>query len=252
LSEMARQTEASRSVTRSSRSPASRKQVWRLPFAHVDALKITITYSGTISVKDTSFIVRHFVGKEKTTSRDLVSYYTGACIAKTANFITNAEVLGLNLADRSVSTYGAYAGMATPVGAAGGVAVLTAVDAVKGAVAAGKRSRSVDEADKWAIDDFFRGVVVAASESTKKGAIERGKKEEDADLVDWAVGATTETAKYVGENKSRLGGAGGAGVGMAVGMMIGGPIGGIIGGVLGGAVTEKSIDKIEEKKKISK
>ena len=54
----------------------------------------------------------------------------------------------------------------------------------------------------------MRGVFHAAAEATRDGRSLRGKKDDDeGDVVDWAYGATKGTADYVGENKTKLGGA---------------------------------------------
>jgi hypothetical protein len=79
--------------------------------------------------------------------RDLLLYYTAECIIHIPNFITNAEVLGLNVADLGNGTYKVgndtykiVCDMANPaVGDIGGAAVKTAVDAAKGGVAEGKK-----------------------------------------------------------------------------------------------------------------
>ena len=97
-------------------------------------------------------------------------------------------------------------------GAGAGVAAVTAVDAVKGAVDAGKRSRKVSEQDNWKPGDFMRGLVQAAGEATKDGAAKRGKTlDGNGNILDWTVGATANTTEYVVENKNRLGAAGAGG-----------------------------------------
>ena len=74
---------------------------------------------------------------------------------------------------------------------------ITAVDAIKGAVDAGKRSRNADEEENWKPSDFMRGLVQAAKESTIHGAAKRGKLQEKGNVIDWTVGATLNTAEYV-------------------------------------------------------
>lgn len=90
----------------------------------------------------------------------------------------------------------------------GGVAVLTGVDAIKGAVASGKRARNAEEVDGYRPGDFVRGVFHAAVEATRDGRSLRGKKDDDeGNILDWAYGATKGTTDYVEENKTKLGGA---------------------------------------------
>ena len=74
---------------------------------------------------------------------------------------------------------------------------ITALDAIKGAVDAGKRARNADEEENWKPSDFMRGLIQAAKESTRDGAAKRGKLHEKGNLIDWTVGATSNTAEYV-------------------------------------------------------
>lgn len=63
--------------------------------------KLLITWSQTgVAVKDTSLVIKPFRGNAKTTSNDLITYYTSACLAKFPDFISNAEVLGINVVDQ--------------------------------------------------------------------------------------------------------------------------------------------------------
>ena len=144
-------------------------------------------------------------------------------------------------------TYGTWLGISS-LSAGGGVAAIAGVDAVKGAVAAGKRSRKADESEGWKPGDLLRGVIFSAGEATKDGAIKRGKSYGN----DWGVGAAHDTAQYAGENKSKLGGAAVGGGGFLIGLALGGPIGGVIGGVVANATTRKAIEGFEEREGGSK
>eukprot|EP00984_Skeletonema_dohrnii_P031810 scaffold24810_cov85-Skeletonema_dohrnii-CCMP3373.AAC.2 len=77
----------------------------------------------------------------------------------------------------------------------------------------------------------------------------RGKKDNKGNVIDWAVGATTTTTEYVGENKTRLGGAAAGGGGFIVGMALGGPLGAVIGGLVATAATGKTLETIDEHQK---
>jgi hypothetical protein len=103
-----------------------------------------------------------------------------------------------------------------------------AVDAVKGAVDAGKRRRRADEGEKPRPSDFLRGVVQAAGEAARDGATRRGK-DGGGNVLDWTVGATSHTTSYVVENKIRLSAAGAGGGGFLLGMALGGPVGAVVG-----------------------
>lgn len=206
-----------------------------------------------VKVKQTKFIAKAFTGKEATTSKDIISYYTLACLAKAPEFISNAEVLGLNVLDSTASTWGNFLGLATPFGTVTGVAAVVGVDAVKNAVNAGKRGRGVSENDDYEASDIARGLFQAAKEATVRGGAEmRGKKDNEGNVIDWAVGATTTTGEYVGENKTRLGGAAGGAGGFWVGMAVGGPVGAVIGGLAATAVTGKMLKTIDEYQKKDK
>ena len=74
----------------------------------------------------------------------------------------------------------------------------------------------------------MRGLVQAAGEATSDGAARRGKQG-DGNIIDWTVGATSNTTEYVVENKNRLGAAGAGGGGFLLGMALGGPVGAIVG-----------------------
>ena len=230
-----------------STTSASSVESLHLPNANIGGLKVTITWAGgTMKVKETTLGIKPFEGNESTKAKDLVNYYTKACLSRVPNFISNAEVLGINVADSTAVTYGTWIGI-TSLGAGGGVAAIAGVDAVKGAVAAGKRSRKADEIEGWRPGDFLRGVIYSAEEATREGAIKRGKSHGKGNVIDWAVGAADGTAEYACENKSRLGGAAGGGGGFLIGLALGGPIGGVIGGVVAGATTRKAIESFEAK-----
>ena len=94
--------------------------------------------------------------------------------------------------------------------------------------------------------------IQAAKEATVRGAEMRGKKDNEGNVIDWAVGATTTTGEYVGENKTRLGGAAGGAGGFWVGMAVGGPVGAVIGGLAATAVTGKTLKTIDEYQKKDK
>lgn len=233
----------------SSTSPAASMH---LPHATISGLNVTITWeSGSgVRLKDTTLGIKPFEGNESTTAKDLINYYTKACLSRVPNFVSNAEVLGINLVDSTAVTYGTWLGISS-LGAGGGVAAVAGVDAVKGAVAAGKRSRKADESEGWRPGDLLRGVIYSAGEATKEGAIKRGKSHGKGNVIDWALGAADGTAQYADENKSKLGGAAAGGGGFLVGFALGGPIGGIIGGVVANATTRKAIESFEEKSDIS-
>jgi len=222
-------TKKDKSTTKQSRS-ADKSSVLKFPYASVSPLNLKISWQGkAVSVKDTEVSVKPFKGDANTTSEDLMNYYVGAILCRVPGFISNADVLGINVVNHAASTYGTWLGKGlfggAWMGVGGGVAALAAVDGVKGAVRAGKTSRNAENGSSWQPGDLFRGVVYSVGAATKTGAIKRGKdgKGNIADSVaDFLVGVTIDTEGYVSENKSKLGAATMGGVGTVAGALVAG------------------------------
>jgi len=235
-------------------SSSAPSPVIKLPNAAIADMKLAIVLKTNVgvNVKQTPLTIKAFNGKDATTSKDVINHYTMACLSRVPEFISNAEVLGLNVVDNTAATWGNFVGLATPFGGFTGLAAVVGVDAVKNTVSAGKRGRGKSEGDNYEASDVARGLFQAAKEATHRGATIRGKKDNKGNVIDWAVGATTTTTEYVGENKTRLGGAAAGGGGFIVGMALGGPIGAVIGGLVATAATGKTLETIDEhqKKKI--
>lgn len=220
----------------------------KLPYAHIDDLKILVLVKGLIGVKNTVFRVPPFDGEESTTIKDIASYYNDRVIAQVPGMIGNTEVLGTNIGDSVVSHYGG-ALLANTVGSAGfgGVLSVAAFDGVKNTIKAGKVSRGMESTDPWELSDLARGLKYSAIVAAREGAAKRGKGEgEQSDVLDWTIGATSGMAEYTVANKARLGGAGAGAVGFATGFALGGPVVAIAGAIVASAATQKSIEKIDE------
>lgn len=204
--------------------------VLKVPFATISALNAKISWKGRgVQIKDTDVSIKPFTGDANTTSKVLIDYYAGACLYKVPGFISNADVLGINVVDHAASTYGTLLGQGlygTYMGAIGGTAAIAAVDGVKGAIRAGKASRHEENGAAWQPGDIFRGVVYAAGQATQSGAIKRGRGGEKGNIAEvvenFVVGTTSGTKDYVGENKVKLGAATGGGFGAIAGTMVGG------------------------------
>lgn len=240
-----------RVATSEKHAASSEKEVsiWKLPYAKVDPLKLVISFkSRGVSVKDTKITTKQYNGSAKATSKDLVAYYAQVCLSRVSDFIPNAEVLGLNVVDTTASTWGGYLGMFTPLGPLSGVAAVTGVDAIKGAIAAGKKSRKVDEGAAVHPLDVVRGTLYSAHEAAKAGAVARGGKQSSMVVypLDLTLGAANATTSYVGQNKARLGAAGAGGGGMIAGAMLGGPVGAVLGGIVTQAIATKTFNSIEQ------
>jgi hypothetical protein len=204
--------------------------VLKVPFATISALNAKISWKGRgVQIKDTDVSIKPFTGDANTTLKVLIDYYAGACLYKVPGFISNADVLGINVVDHATSTYGTLLGQGlygTYMGAIGGTAAIAAVDGVKGAIRAGKASRHEENGAAWQPGDIFRGVVYAAGQATQSGAIKRGRGGEKGNIAEvvenFVVGTTIGTKEYVGENKAKLGAATGGGFGAIAGTMVGG------------------------------
>jgi hypothetical protein len=56
-------------------------------------------------VASTSLTIKPYRGKAGTTAKDVINYYVMECLARVPTFISNAEVLGLNIADSTAGEY---------------------------------------------------------------------------------------------------------------------------------------------------
>jgi hypothetical protein len=220
----------------------------RLPFAHIDNVKVLVLVKGLIGVKNSVLNVPPFDGNETTTIKDVVKFYNKQVFTRVPGMIVNTEVLGANVGDGVVGHFGGGL-IANYVGGAsiGGLISVAAFDGVKNTIKAGKVSRGVEESEKWELSDLARGLKFSAIEATRAGAARRGKVgDERGDVLDWTVGATTGVVQYSVENTARLGGAGAGAIGFASGFALGGPVGAIIGTVVGSAATQKTIETVED------
>lgn len=225
----------------------------KLPFAHVKPLKVSVVVSSDlVGVKDSTLHFNAFQGKRNTTSDDLIGFYASRLISRVPNIIVNAELFGTGVADTVAGSYGGATGavamshLGVAAGPLGGILGIAAFDGVRNTIKAGKESRGADANDKFQLLDLARGLKYAAVRATRGGAAKRGKTDDQrGDPIDWAVGATTDVAKYTSKNKARLGSAGAGTVGFMYGMMFGGPIGAVVGAVTATVVAGKAIDKVD-------
>ena len=226
----------------------------RLPFAHIQPLKCHVALDGDLlGTKGSTLHLKEYHGKQNTTLNDIVLWYSKVMISNVPGFVSNADVLGINLKDTVAGQVGTSAGasaLASTLGAgAAPVASMLGVvgfDVVKNTINAGKRSRGAENDDKAGFGDFFRGIGQAAKEATAGGAARRGKSSnEKADAIDWALGATMDVGSYTNKNKSRLGGAGAGSVGFMYGLALGGPVGAVAGAIIAGKATSSTIDRVD-------
>lgn len=194
------------------------KKPLRLPFANVDKLKVVAMVKGVIGVNDTVINADPFVGTETTTTDDIVRFYSAKVTSQIPGMIGNVQILGTNVEDQVVSNYGgALLGNLVGGAGVGGLISVAAFDGVRNTIKAGKVARGVEETDDWRFSDIARGLQHAATRATQEGAAWRGKDEdEEGDVIDWAVGATSDATKYADKNKGRLAGAGTLGLSSVV------------------------------------
>jgi hypothetical protein len=226
-------------------------QVYILPDAQVAPVKMKITYDAMslVKVKEASFRVKQFKGKADTTVPDLIHFYTKQCLSRVSNFLENSEILGLNVESSLSFGLATTLGWATPMAPFIGIAAVVGVDSVRGAIDAGKRQRHADVGDRANPTDLLRGVAYSFVEATQKGQLRRGSTSGRGNVLDWMVGTTDTGLEYIGENKDKLGAAGGGATGVIVGTLVGGPVGGIIGGVIGGVAAGTTVRQVDKQVK---
>lgn len=73
--------------------------VIKMPYANIADIKVMITYRVTVGVKmnQTPLTIKAFRGSAEATSKEVMNYYVKACLSRFPDFLSNAEVLGLNL-----------------------------------------------------------------------------------------------------------------------------------------------------------
>ena len=92
-----------------------------LPNACIGQLKLLLSADFKIvSQKDTMVGLSAFKGNSCTNSDDVIQYYVDRVMKQAPGMIINVEILGANVFDTSLATYGVYA---LKSGAYGGAAV---------------------------------------------------------------------------------------------------------------------------------
>ena len=105
-----------------------KEQVVKLPFINIEEMNLCIGLDASYNVaavKDTTLTIKAFRGKQDTTSKEVINFYIKACLARVPDFISNAEVLGLNIIDNTTGLWATWAGIGTlgsTFGAGAGVA----------------------------------------------------------------------------------------------------------------------------------
>lgn len=200
----------------------------KLPNAQIASFDVSVSYKGHIVSTEASNVnVPAFSGSDQTDSDELIQHITRNILAKSPSFISNAEILGVSITDNIGTHAGRTLLGATLAGSvAGSVVGVVAVDAVKGAVSAGKSFRGATSDDGYKFGDFTRGIFHGVKEAPNAGF----------------SGTAKSVGTYTSENKSRLAGAGGSGLGMVIGTAVAGPIGFFAGAYLGSVAGSKAVE----------
>ena len=178
-------------------------------------------------------------------------------MGRVSDFIENAEILGLNVVDSGASTGAEYLGMfyyhigplmGPTLGPLSGIMAITRFDAIKGDIAAGKRSHHIDKGAAIQPLDVIWGAIYVIHEAAASGAAARGCQSSIVVYpIDFVIRTMDATTKYVDHEKTRLGAAGAGGGGMIAGAMVAGPLGAIFGGIITKVVTRKALALAEKR-----
>jgi len=244
LRETGDQNREKRRLTKTKTSKKTKAPPIRLPFAHIQPLKVTVDVKGEVGLNGATIHFREFKGKANTTANDLIPLYIAGVLESAPGFVRDSEFLGLKLHD------GLTAGVVA-VFPTGGFAGMVGYDGTKNVIDAGKRNRGALADDKYRFGDLARGVAQTGKEAVERGAVLRGHFPTPQDspmeqALDWAVGCEADLNDYVRHNKARIAGHGGAIAGGAVGFMVGGPIAAVVGALVAFKVTEGTVKQIEE------
>ncbi|KAG7355081.1 glutamate-1-semialdehyde 2,1-aminomutase [Nitzschia inconspicua] len=192
---------------------------WRLPYVYIAPFSLNLVLKGFIAMnggKDKSIRIGDFFGTKNTTSNSLIVYFVTIVLGRTPGMLQNVKFLGMDVTDMAgVGTGMTVGAKFIPGGEYMALAALATVDLATGVAAAGKESRGRPD-DKYFFGDITRGIIYGLKDTTRKGALSRGKSYQDfydendkvkVDPVDFFVGATEETEKYLDRNKARFVGA---------------------------------------------
>ena len=71
----------------------------KMPYANIADVKIMITHRVTVGLelKQTPLTITAFRGRADTTVKDVINYYVKVCVSRVPDFVSNAEVLGINM-----------------------------------------------------------------------------------------------------------------------------------------------------------
>ena len=224
-----------------------KKVVWMLPHAQIARFKSDASYKGKVLSTETVLHMPSFSGDSATTLDNIMAHYSTTAMQQMPSLISGASVLGENAVDMGARNVGSMALRKTVAGSVGGsVGGLVAVDSIRGAIQSGKKARGASEDDRYHFGDFSKGLIRSVKETAKSGGSERRGDGHSYEVGDLSVGAAASIGKYAGNNKERLGSAGGSSLGMTIGAVALGPIGLVAGSILGAKAGAKAFASSEK------
>mmetsp|Transcript_11443 Transcript_11443/g.27313 ORF Transcript_11443/g.27313 Transcript_11443/m.27313 type:complete len:1344 (+) Transcript_11443:155-4186(+) len=227
----------------------------RLPYFYIAPFTLRLKLKGMFaSSKENRIRVEKYEGDESTTSNDLIVHFVTVVLGRSPGMIGNMNIMGVNVAEGGGMAVVWTTAAMIPGGQYLGMAVIAAMDGVNGAISAGKRSRGKPD-DNFKVGDFVRGIAYGATELNQKGAMRRGKIDEDyydsdgrvkVDVGDFATGAALGMGDYIDERKGKFAGAAVGAATVVTLTILAGPLAGLGLALLFGAATEIAVDKIDE------
>ena len=197
--------------------------IYSLPDVHIHEMDLVLNFQGglLISVDDAVLRIAAFKGGTKSDSISLTQHYVNKVKSRIPFLLTKANICGTNVGDSVGQTVAAVAMNSTVVGSVVGV---VGRDAVGATITKGKSMRGAGEAEGYKFGDLSRGIAGSARSITSNPAA-----------------AASSAAEYTSENRVKLSGAGGAGIGMMAGMALAGPIGLVAGSIIGSQAARSAV-----------
>ena len=197
--------------------------VYSLPYVHFHQIDLVLNFKGgkLVSVDDAVMRLPEFKGGKNDDSISLTKHYVGAVKSRVPFLLTKANICGTNVGDSVGQTVAAVAMNSTIVGSVVGV---VGRDAVGATITKGKSMRGAGEAEGYRFGDLSRGIA---------GSVRS--------VASNPCAAATSAVEYTSENRVKLSGAGGAGLGMVAGMALAGPIGLVAGSIIGSRAARSAV-----------
>lgn len=217
--------------------------MWQLPYGRLGSFTAKLSFDGKMVSTESALRIPAFEGGSNTTSADIVEHLASVGLRELPSLYNNARVLGESATDLTVKAAGRMAGSTVSYSALLSISALVVADSVKGVLVLGREARGASVEDKHQLSDVVLGIYRAMQTAALRGGrLRRG----DVAIYryrfgDLSTGVSDALGRYISDNKSRFGAAGGSVLGMAVGGMIYGFVGVMVGNYLGGKVGAKAL-----------